>query len=78
MHAFLKWKYYLGHKMKKKKQRGREYHTSAWGRPSFGGASTESKEFSIANKTRSFPGVGKGTLDTIYAIISHNGLLKLL
>jgi len=53
-------------------------HTSTWGSPQFGGASTESRQFSIANRTRSFPGVGKGTLDTICAIISHSGLLKLL
>lgn len=51
--------------------------TSAWGNPSLGGASTDSKQFSTANKTRSFPGVGNGTLDTKCAIVSHNGLLKL-
>jgi len=52
--------------------------TSAWGSQSIGGASTESRQLSIANRTRSFPGVGKGTLDTICAITSHRGLLKLL
>lgn len=57
---------------KQEEHRGR---TSTWGSPSFGGASTESRQLSIANKTRSFPGVGRGTLDTIDAIISHNGLL---
>lgn len=61
-----------------RKQKELEGHTSPWGRPSLGGASTESRQFSIANKTRCFPGVGKGTFDTICAITSHNGLLKLL
>lgn len=51
------------------------YLTSAWGKLSFGGASTDSRQFSIANNTLSFPGVGKGTLDTKHAMTSHNGLL---
>ena len=59
----------------RKKQEEHRGRTSTWGSPSFGGASTESRQLSIANKTRSFPGVGRGTLDTIDAIISHNGLL---
>lgn len=53
-------------------------HTSAWGSPSFGGTSTESRVFSTANSTLSLPGLGKGTLETTYAMTSHNGLLKLL
>lgn len=50
-------------------------HTSAWGSPSSGGTSTERRQFSIENMTRSFPGEGMGTLETIYAMTSHKGLL---
>jgi len=68
----------LKHTANKPKKKNLGDCTSAWGSESLGGASTESKQLSIANRTRSFPGVGNGTLDTICAITSHSGLLKLL
>ena len=55
---------------------GKGCHTSACGSHSFGGVSAERRQLSIANKTRSFPGVGNGTFDTTWDIMSHNGLLK--
>lgn len=65
-----------GNIVEKQKNNGKEGHTSAWGSHSFGGASTERRQFSMANKTRFFPGVGNGTFDTKCDIMSHNGLLK--
>lgn len=74
------WSIYnmFNHNIDKSRKSGRLALTSAWGNPSIGGTSTERRLFSIANRSLSFPGVGSGTFETVCAITSHNGLLKLI